>query len=282
MQSNIERLNLFREEFPKVVEVFDNLYAGKIHNIQAKERFLKLFKIKDKRWQINSSVELRLITDYLKSDLSAVHPNGEESLLEWVFKTYWVCEKCGAKTCQKYNYGPEKGEDYIHKRDNVLFLMRSSKFTVQESIDAVLSESTLTRVCENCMIPCTILRESLLHPIILHLSYPFGGVGVVVDMPTFIEEVVIVEEIVYDLVGVVYGDGLHFFFRFLKNNKVYEADGMQYHSTSSNIRKVRAALSRELPGCHKQSLAGHIDWEINEGKVILAGKKVADLYYLKR
>ena len=68
----------------------------------------------------------------------------------------------------------------------------------------------------------------------------------------------------------------------MKDSKVYEADGMQCHSTSSYTKRVRAALSRELPGCHKQSLAGHIDREINEGKVILAGKKVADIYYLKR
>ena len=282
MQSNIERLNLFREEFPKVVEVFDHLYAGEIHNIQAKERFIKLFKIKDKRYKINSSVELRLITDYLKSNLSAVHPNGEESLLEWAYKSYWLCATCGAKTCQKYTYGPEKGEDFIHRRDNVLFMISSSTFTVQESIESILSESTLVRVCEKCMIPCTILRESLSHPIILHLSYPYGGEGVVVDVPTFIEEVIIVEGVVYDLVGVVYGDGLHFFLRFLKDSKVYEADGMQCHSTSSYTKKVRAALSRELPGCHKQSLAGHIDCEINDEKVILAGKKVVDIYYLKR
>ena len=57
---------------------------------------------------------------------------------------------------------------------------------------------------------------------------------------------------------------------------------MQCHSTSSYTKKVRAALSRELPGCHKQSLAGHIDCEINDEKVILAGKKVVDIYYLKR
>ena len=88
MQSNIERLNLFREEFPKVVEVFDHLNTGKIHNIQAKERFIKVFRIKDKRYRKNSSMEVRLITDYLKNNLSAVHPNGEESFLQWVYKSY--------------------------------------------------------------------------------------------------------------------------------------------------------------------------------------------------
>ena len=103
------------------------------------------------------------------------------------------------------------GQDFIHRRNNILFMLCSSTFTMQESIESILSESTLVRECEKCMIPCTILRESLLHPIILHLSYSYGGVGVEVDVPTFIEEVIIVEEVVYDLVGAIYGDGIHFF-----------------------------------------------------------------------
>ena len=89
IQLKSERLKLFREEFPKIVAVFDDLYDRKIHNIKAKEKLRALFKINDDRWRNRESVEVLLITDYLRKYLTGFHANGEESLLQWVFKVYW-------------------------------------------------------------------------------------------------------------------------------------------------------------------------------------------------
>ena len=282
LQLKSEWLKLFREEFPKIIAVFDELYERKIHNIKAKEKLRDLLEINDGRWKRRESVEVLLITDFLKNNLSAIHTNGEESLLQWVFKVHWLCEPCGTQTCQKHAYGNYINTDQIHKRDNIAFMPRSSKFTVHDSIGHFLSDTVRNRSCDKCMLPCTIFRETIIHPYILHLSYPFLGKGVKVDLPHFVDEELLIEEVVYDLVGVIYGDGFHFVFRFLKDGKVYEADGMQQHSTSKHKKIVRSALSREIPGCHKISLAGHIDWELNVEKELVEGKKIVDIYYLKR
>lgn len=282
LQLRNEWLILFREEFPKIVEVFDELYEIKIHNIQAKEKLRALFKINDARWNSRNSVEVMLVTDFLKEKLTAFHANGEESLFQWVFKVYWVCKPCGIQTCHKYDHGNYKGTDIIHRRDNIAFQARSCKFTVHESIEHFLADSVRNISCEKCMSPCTIFRETITHPYILHVSYPFLGKGALVDLPNFVEEELSIGEVVFDLVGVVYGDGIHFVFRFLKDGKVYEADGMQHHSTSKHKKIVRSALSREILGCHKISLAGHIDWSINKDNELVDGRKIVDIYYLKR
>ena len=51
---------------------------------------------------------------------------------------------------------------------------------------------------------------------------------------------------------------------------------MENHPTSKYNKKVRAALSKKTLGCHIISLAGHVEWEINEGK------KFGVIYYSKR
>lgn len=227
IQLKSERLKLFREEFPKIVAVFDDLYDRKIHNIKAKEKLRALFKINDDRWRNRESVEVLLITDYLRKYLTGFHANGEESLLQWVFKVYWECKSCGTRICHQHAYGEYMNTDLIHRRDNIAVLARSRSYTVHGSIEHFLLDTTRNKSCQNCMSPCTIFRETIMHPYILHVSYPFLGPGVEVDLPNFVEEELFLEEVFYDLVGVVYGDGYHFVFRFLKDAKVYEAVGLR-------------------------------------------------------
>ena len=77
------------------------------------------------------------------------------------------------------------------------------------------------------------------------------------------------------LAGAVYGDGSHFIFRYIRNRRVYEADGM---TTLKDHRRIKAALSREISEPHEISLAGHINWTTNTKKKRVGGKKIVDVY----
>ena len=73
------------------------------------------------------------------------------------------------------------------------------------------------------------MRENIVLPNIMRLSYPAPNKNEEVDLPEFFDEKIITDNVVYDLVGAVYGDGGHFVFRYLRDGKVYEADGMDTH-----------------------------------------------------
>ena len=162
-------------------------------------------------------------------------------------------------------------------------MARSSKFSVQESLNTYVEDSIRTIICAKCEQKNSIRRETITHPTILHLLYPSEDQNGVVDIPVYLEKEITLDDVYYDLVGSAYGDGGHFFFRFLKDDKVYEADGMVMSAQLINRKNVRAALSKELPGNHEETLAGHINFKLNIVNVLtIKGQKIVDVYYLKR
>lgn len=86
------------------------------------------------------------------------------------------------------------------------------------------------------------MRETIIRPNILHLIYPPKDYNEDFDLPNFVDEEIIIEDVVYDLVGAVYGNGSHFFFRFIKDEKVYEAHGMVLHTKLNNRKKNKSFI----------------------------------------
>ena len=276
LQLKVERLALFESEYPKMAEVYAKLYHGQIHNVEAKNQFIKIFKdlgIRDERYREKKYVELNAITNYLKDRLHVLLPDTEESTFQWRFKNHWECKTYKTETC----------DHFIHHRESVVFMARSSKFSVQELLNTYVEDSVRTTVCVNCEQKNSVRRETITHPTILHLLYPTEDRNGVVDIPVFLEKESNLDDVYYDSVESAYGDGGHFIFRFLKDDKVYEADGMVMSTQLINRKKVRAALSKELPGSHEESLAGHINFKLSiENVLIIKGQKIVHVYYLKR
>ena len=102
-----------------------------------------------------------------------------------------------------------------------------------------------------------------------------------IQVPDYLDREVIVDEILYAIVGAVYGDSSHFVFRYYYDDKFFEADGMQKHSTSSYNSVKRSAVSKVINEPYEKALAGHIDWNYDKNGVKTGGKKVADVYYMK-
>ena len=138
--------------------------------------------------------------------MNVIQIDSVQSTFQWIFKVYWQCARCNLRVT----------DEHICQRDTVSFPARSSKLTVQNSLDTFLADSIKNNKCGKCKRKTTILRDTITHPIILHVCYPDMFKHVQLDLPTFIEEEICAEDQFYDLIGVVYGDGSHFFLRFLK------------------------------------------------------------------
>ena len=216
---------------------------------------------------LHDIADLNLITDYMKDKLFVLQADSQYSTFQWSFIVSWVCEHCDIK----YN------DDTVTIRDNITFMAKLGTFTVQDTLDNFLITSVRHRYCEICDKKTKVERETIAHPNIMHLSYPAANKNGVVDIPVFLDEVIITEGVVYNLIGAVYGDGGHFVFRYLRDGKVYEADGMDTHPTSTYHKKIRAALSREITGPSRISLAGIINYKDKNYE----GKQAIDIYYMK-
>ena len=88
-----------------MVEVFDDLYLGLIHNIDAKGKLTKVFALEDQRYKNRDFLEVLSITDFLKERLSVAVAKGADSLFQRTFKLYWKCETCGIKCSQSTYIG---------------------------------------------------------------------------------------------------------------------------------------------------------------------------------
>ena len=67
----------------------------------------------------------------------------------------------------------------------------------------------------------------------------------------------------------------------LKDDKVFEADGVDIYSKTQTRKKIRAAVSRKIPKCYEESMAGHIDWKLNKKNEKIDGKMIVDVYFMK-
>ena len=77
--------------------------------------------------------------------------------------------------------------------------------------------------------------------------------------------------VIYDIVGAVYSDRMHFISRYFLNGKVFESDGMKRHHTSTENNIRREALSEEIRGPYEESLAGNV-----------GRRRITEAYYTRR
>ena len=84
--------------------------------------------------------------------------------------------------------------------------------------------------------------------------------------------------ITYDLFGAVYGDGVHFIFRYIFDNDVYEADGMQKHYLSDETTSRLSAESLYVTRDHDVGLS----FILSTKRIGTKNKQATDIYYRKR
>ena len=84
---------------------------------------------------------------------------------------------------------------HLHRRDNILFMATSAKFTVQDSLKAFLRESVCVRICTKCEVQALIIRKMITRPIILHLSCPSQDWERNLDLPHFLEKELVIEKL---------------------------------------------------------------------------------------
>jgi hypothetical protein len=120
--------------------------------------------------------------------------------------------------------------------------------------------------------------------IILHLQFLTSALNEGYTTLDFVDKEITVDYVKYDLIGVTYANGSHFFTRYLRDGKTFEADGMRKHDTSRGFGRylVREAMSVEIDETYESAMAGHINWSLSADNIKVGGHKAGEIYYMKR
>lgn len=269
-------LHTFRADFPSIINIFDNLQDQSIDNIVAREFLHDIMQIDREDFKNQEFVTTDLISEYMKSnlcneiDVMTGHPSS--ITFSWTYNVSWLCVHCNQRFDDKKS----------HTNHDVTLLERHTKDNVQLSLDTNLLESIRPIYCKRCQKKTVVVRETTKFPNILQLTFPSADGNGYIPLPIHLDKEVTVEGVKFDIIGSTYGCGTHFFFRYIHDGKIYEADGMRRHSTSTDFRTVRAAESVEIKEPYEKALAGHINWISNRQNIKIGGQKICDVFYLKR
>ena len=258
-------LTKIADQYPKVYEVFEEVYSGNMHNVAAKELLFSLFHVDNINWKRHNFVQTELTFGYLKTVLFVPPSNINDSLFTWRFEITWHCPSC-EKCIGAPNY---------HSMNEIGFFNQGCTSSVDDTIQKILNESVMKKFCHTCIVRLAIRRRTFAYPTVLHLCYFTGaheGNGVA-ELPAFLDREIQFDGIQYTLVGATYGNGSHFIFRYVIGSEVFEADGLQ-----RDYDGVRSAISVPLNEDNKISFPGEIINSSGRGR----NYKINDVYYRLR
>ena len=232
-------------------------------------RLITLFQIQDQRWVSNYYVPTDLSLTYLKETLCTPGPDGTHAF-HWVYQLSWQCVLC--KTVDV--------DAEMHTNSEINLLSRSVKSSMAESINVVQNESIRKRTCSKCHQRKLVKRKTTTPPMILHFTYPTNDANGYLDLPPYLERHVTLDDVHYDLIGAIYGDGNHFVFRYYVNGRVFECDGTQRSTEAPDVQEAVSVLINEP---YEEEFAGHLmGRKKNSRDTVRRGKKIVDVFYYKR
>jgi hypothetical protein len=201
-----------RSQFPTVVDVFDLFYAGSIDNVTAEYRLFGLFKIIDENWVKCKPVSTNLTSDYLKTSLCLGQPDDNGCrVFDWRYEQSRFC-KCRGTT----------RKTSMMTMDNIFLFPEQFSDTVTESLRKFVQESTSKTLCSQCNDQIQIQRRTIVHPMVLHLSYVTSGANPQPNLPNHLEKEVDFDGKTYDIVGATYFGDSRFRLRYFLKPDVYE------------------------------------------------------------
>ena len=124
------------------------------------------------------------------------------NLFRTCFETTWFCDICQLQ----HN---EPNVDKIHKWDTVSVAIYNKLDLLQEVVESTFNATSRITMCVKCNTQCRILRIVLVHPSILHVAFASKNLQTTIP-PSQIPLELIVNDMIYDLVGAIYFGGGHF------------------------------------------------------------------------
>ena len=267
-----EIMLLFNMEHQKIIAVFKKLYEGEMTNIETKSEIRELFNgIKTKEYINRSTIFTTTMHDYIDESLYQRIENrqNEHSTFHMSFNVDGYCVPCD----RIY---------YIHQSTNNTMdfgQLTNSVTSIQELVEIYFKEPHKAMTCKTCR---TLLKIDIQMTVMPNI--------IIIMMPTLekstkkfynikkLDNEITINNITYDLFGAVYGDGVHFIFRYIFDNDVYEADGMQKHYLSDETTSRLSAESLYVTPDHDVGLS----FILSTKRIGTKNKQATDIYYRKR
>ena len=263
----------FNREYSLISSVFLSMRNGNISNIEAKDALIKLFQIQKQSFINREYIELDFIFSHLNDYLCSSNSNWTTSTIKWKYNLMKKCLKCNT--------------NIIHQVDCIDRLQILHLFpTVQETIDNYLLDQYIKIYCLICDTVTEPSINTIIHPNVLHIMINITTIQLTSskkNCPFFLDKFITVDNVIYDILGAIYGDGTHFVYRYIYKNMVYECDGMETHAMCSSSNLRRAALSVLIDEPYETAMSYYISLKNKNGQRSSSSfRQPMDIYYLKR
>jgi hypothetical protein len=263
-------MKTFRGNFPTLVVVFDDFYDGKISNIEAKDRFVVLFSDLKKK-------DPKFLRDFISTDLITTHLDShhiydpmnyrEQYTFQYKYGTSQYCDKCILTV----------PDEKSHRTNEIMIPEDYYKESIQESLNDFLERDLLRPAkCQICSNITKTIRRDTEVPNILRLKFCRG----IKELPMYCDKEIKLDDVLYEIVGAIYGSGSHFITRYLHDGKVFESDGMrECASSGGGFRTVMEALSGEIEEPYEIAMGGRIEY-LRKRQTHKC--RMSDVYYIRR
>ena len=225
---------MFTNNYSGISAIFSEMYEGNINNLVAKDKKREIFQgVLDEDYQNNEFVELRIMNTYLEDQLYTKDVANTEApaLLHWNIQITQLCKVSG---CNLHKIVVKNELRSVGEYE-----LPPIPYNIANTIQSVLIEQVTSsyslQKCDLCreILDTTVTTVTLPH--VIKLCYPLiKSHNNLLYKLQYIDESLVLENTKYDIVGAIYGDDEHFFFRYILGDNIYEADGRNLESTQSS------------------------------------------------
>ena len=210
---------MFANSYSEISAISSEMYQGNINNFVAKEKIREIFQgVLDEDYQNNEFVELRVMNTYLEDQLYTNVVNTEApALLHWNIKITQLCKVSG---CNLHNIVVKNELRSVGE-----FELPPIPYNITNTIQSVLIEEVTSsyslQTCDLCRVILDTTITTVTLPHVIKLRYPvIQFYNNLLYKRQCIDKSLVLENTKYDIVGAIYGDDEHFFFRYILGDNI--------------------------------------------------------------
>lgn len=268
---NTQLLTLFHDEYELLINIFKNMHDGETNNLEAKTEIRKLFESCDDSTYTNKGhMTIDVVQMFLKNTIYKRYEgtNANKSIFHWYYDLTCCCEVCGIQ---------KRGLKRIINIFHTGVEYDSIYSSIQEAVDGCIRQDDPHLICPVCTQLYKCQRITTVQPHVITLTVPILNTSNAGNYKMkSIDRTVTFNDIEYELLAAVYGDDTHFVCRYVFDDKIYEADGLQEYKLGDETYKLHAAESIFISNDFFQDM----NIIINKKLAKRYHKQVANIYYI--
>lgn len=267
--NNYELVDIFKNEYQEIYNIFTNFYEGIIDNMEAKTQIRFIFNgITDVDYMNKDYVVCSIFQSHIEKFLYKKYNTVQNttSIFHWEYSIELRCK------CEQI----QNLEGFRIDRHNCGQAPDIIYTSIQMIIDNLTSEGFAAMTCETCEHQYTSKTITHIQPHVITISMAQRTIH---NKNNYniqnLDKSIILNGIEYEISNAIYGNSNHFVCRYIYDENIYEADGMQKHELSNKDKDLFAAESKYI----SNNYAKDMNVTISRGRGF---KELVDVYYIRK